>query len=63
MQLKGMKTKRKVPKPQPTLSEAIVAAEREPSTPASLLVPPMPLPVDKAAALPSGDPATKPSVK
>jgi hypothetical protein len=63
MQLKGMKTKRKVLKPQPTESEAIVAAEREPSTPAALLVPPMPLPVDKAADLPPGDPATKPSVQ
>jgi len=63
MQLKGVKRTRKVPKPQPTESEAIVAAEREASTPDALLVPPMPLPVDMAAALPPGDPATKPSVK
>jgi hypothetical protein len=62
MQLTGMKTKRKVPKPQPTESEAIVAAERAPSTPDAPLAAPVPLPVDKAADLPPGDPATVPSV-
>jgi len=40
--------------PQPTESEAIVAAERVPETQKSLLVPPVPLPVDLAANLPPG---------
>ena len=44
----------KAPMPQPTESEAIVAAERVPETQKSLLVPPVPLPVDLAANLPPG---------
>jgi hypothetical protein len=38
------------PRPQPTESEAIVAAEREAQTPHTPLVPPVPYPVDKAAS-------------
>jgi hypothetical protein len=40
--------------PQPTESEAIVAAIREPKDPGTPLVAPVPLPVDVAADLPVG---------
>ena len=39
------------PRPQPTESEAIVAALRAPQTPLTPLVPPVPLPVELAAAV------------
>ena len=47
-----MKAKASPPPPQPTESEAIVAAEREPRSPGTPLAPPSPLPVDVAADLP-----------
>jgi hypothetical protein len=52
--LKGsaMQPDKKQPLPQPTESEAIVAAQRDPQHPGTRLVPPVPLPVDQAAGLP-----------
>jgi hypothetical protein len=56
----------KAPDPQPTESEAIVAALREPQTPTTPLMPPSPLPVDLAADTPpakSQKPAAKGAAK
>jgi hypothetical protein len=41
------------PVPQPTESEAIIAAQRAPANPGTPLVDAVPLPVDVAAALPT----------
>jgi hypothetical protein len=49
----AMQPKQESPRPQPTESEAIVAAQRAPQTPKTRLLPPVPLPVDEAAALPA----------
>lgn len=46
----------KRPKPQPTESEAIVAALRSPENPKAPLTPPVPSNVDKAAAVPATAP-------
>lgn len=47
-----MKTPQDHPSPQPTESEAIVAAQRAQDPPATPLANPVPLPVEVAAALP-----------
>lgn len=47
-----MTTSKPKPVPQPTESEAIVAAQRAVLSPGTPLVPPVPLPVEVAAALP-----------
>jgi hypothetical protein len=57
------RSRKGTPPPQPTESEAIVAALRQPQTPQSPLEPPKPLPVDVAASLPSGDDEPRPQGK
>ncbi len=49
-----MDAQKAIPMSQPTDSEAIVAAQRSAETPATPLVAPVALPVDKAAALAPG---------
>jgi hypothetical protein len=51
-----MDKRSKIAVPQPTESEAIVAASREVEAPGTPLLPPVPLPVDVAAALPMRSP-------
>ncbi|MES2202175.1 MAG: hypothetical protein V4498_07985 [candidate division FCPU426 bacterium] len=46
-----MEFKKDIPVAQPTESEAIVAAQRAAQTPGTALVAPVPLPIEKAAAL------------
>jgi len=46
------------PSPQPTESEAIVAALQQPDSSGAALAPPVPLPVDVAGDLPAVAPAS-----
>lgn len=58
-----MRTKQKLLAPQPTESEAIVAADREPQSPDAPLTAPVPLPVEVAADLPVDSPVDKSAAK